>query len=50
MPPPRVHVVQDVTDVFLRARERGSWPVESVIDALPGSTTPAFEGLRCEWD
>lgn len=42
--------MQDVTDVFLRARERGAWPVEAVVAALPGSTVPAFEGLRCEWD
>lgn len=42
--------MQDVTDIFLRARERGAWPVESVVAALPASTVPAFEGLRCEWD
>ena len=42
--------MQDVTDVFLRAMERGTWPVQSVVEALPGSTATAFEGLRCEWD
>jgi hypothetical protein len=41
--------VQDVTDAFLRARQRGAWPVETVIAALPG-TAAAFAGLRCEWD
>jgi hypothetical protein len=45
-----LQTVQDVTDVFLRARGRGAWPAQSVIDALPGSTVPAFDGLRCEWD
>jgi hypothetical protein len=44
-----VHHVQDVTDAFLRARERGAWPVDRVIAALP-SAAAAFEGLRCEWD
>jgi hypothetical protein len=42
--------VQDVTDAFLRARERGAWPVQAVVDALPGSSASAFAGLRCEWD
>src|SRR3954462_4165274 len=45
-----LQTVQDVTDVFLRARERGAWPAQTVVDALPGSTVPAFDGLRCEWD
>jgi hypothetical protein len=46
----RVLTVQDVTDAFLRARERGAWPVQAVVDALPGSSASAFAGLRCEWD
>ena len=40
----------DVTDSFLRARERGAWPVADVVAGLPASTAPAFAGLRCEWD
>jgi hypothetical protein len=46
----RVLTVQDVTDAFLRARERGAWPVQAVVDALPDSSASAFAGLRCEWD
>ena len=42
--------MQDVTETFLRARAHGRWPVETVIAGLPGSTAPAFTGLRCEWD
>ena len=42
--------MQDVTDAFVRARARGSWAVDTVISALPGSESPAFQGLRCEWD
>jgi hypothetical protein len=40
--------MQDVTDAFLAARERGPWPVEQVVAAVPGTGT--FAGLRCEWD
>ena len=42
--------MQDVTDTFIRARERGEWPVQDVVDGLPHSTAPAFTDLRCEWD
>jgi hypothetical protein len=42
--------MHDVTDTFLRARERGSWPVQAVVEGLAQSTAPAFAGLRCEWD
>jgi hypothetical protein len=42
--------MQDVTDTFLRARARGDWPLQTVVDGLSQSTAPAFAGLRCEWD
>jgi hypothetical protein len=40
--------VQDVTEAFIRAHDRGAWPVDSVIAALPGAGSLAE--LRCEWD
>src|SRR4051794_30985657 len=40
--------MQDITDAFLRARERGSWAVDTVLAALPSDG--AFAGLRHEWD
>jgi hypothetical protein len=40
--------MQDITDAFLRARERGPWAVDTVLGALPGDG--AFAGLRHEWD
>src|SRR3954454_21345329 len=41
--------MQDVTEAFLRARQRGAWPVDKVVGALPAESG-AFAGLRCEWD
>ena len=40
--------MQDVTEAFVRAHERGAWPVERVAAAVPGDGV--FAGLRCEWD
>lgn len=42
--------MQDVTDAFLRARQRGAWPVERIVEGLVDAQHGAFAGLRCEWD
>jgi hypothetical protein len=41
--------MQDVTDAFLRARARGAWPVDDVVESVSAGTG-GFAGLRCEWD
>jgi hypothetical protein len=40
--------VIDVTETFIRARARGTWPVETLVDAVP--TDPNLGGMRIEWD
>src|SRR4051812_44804508 len=40
--------MQDVTEGFLRARTRGAWPVERVVEAVRAGSGD-FAGLRCEW-
>lgn len=40
--------MQDVTEVFVRARQRGSWPVESLLRVVPDAV--ALSELRKEWD
>jgi hypothetical protein len=40
--------VIDVTETFVRARDRGTWPVETLVDAVP--TDPNLSGMRIEWD
>ena len=40
--------VIDVTETFIRARERGAWPVETLVDAVPAD--PNLAGMRIEWD
>src|SRR4051812_27402291 len=39
--------MQDITDALVRARDRGAWPVETVVGAIGQGP---FAGLRCEWD
>jgi hypothetical protein len=41
--------MQDVTEAFLRARTRGAWPIERVVDAVRDGSGE-FAGLRCEWE
>jgi hypothetical protein len=41
--------VQDVTEAFLRARERGEWPVVEVVQSVFAGSG-IFADLRCEWD
>ena len=41
--------MQDVTEAFVKARGRGEWPVEQIVDAV-GAARGCFAGLRCEWD
>ena len=38
----------DVTETFVRARERGAWPIETLVDAVPSD--PNLDGMRVEWD
>src|SRR5205823_9461668 len=40
--------VIDVTETFIRARERGHWPVETLVEAVPAD--PNLRGMRIEWD
>lgn len=40
--------MQDVTEAFIRAHDRGSWAVDRIAAAVPGPGP--FTGLRCEWD
>ena len=38
----------DATDAFTTARDRGPWPVQTLVDAV--ATDPALAGMRVEWD
>jgi len=40
--------MQDVTEPFLAARRHGSWPVDTLVDAVPGDESLA--GMRVDWD
>jgi hypothetical protein len=40
--------VLDVTDLFVAARGRGSWPVEQIVSASKEGS--AFPEMRAEWD
>lgn len=40
--------MQDLTEAFVRAHERGGWSVGSIVDAIPGEAP--FDVIRCEWD
>ena len=43
-----INRVIDVTEAFIRALERGTWPVETLVDTVP--TDANLPGMRIEWD
>lgn len=38
----------DVTESFLAAKSRGSWPMQALVDSV--ATDPALQGMRVDWD